>query len=54
VIVQEERFAHLGDGEDEIGWSNVLVELAGQFVANNLWKQHGDGLSKHDSLRFDT
>ena len=43
----------LGDGEDEIGGRGALAQLAGEFVADDLRDQHGDGLAEHGGLGLD-
>lgn len=45
---------HLHDSESQISGSGLLGELSGKSESDNLGKYHGDGLSEHDSLSFDT
>jgi len=38
---------HFGDGEDEVGSGCSFAELAGEFEADDLGHEHGDGLAEH-------
>ena len=42
-----------GDGEYDVGGSDVLVHDAGDLVADDLGEDHGDGLAKHHRLGLD-
>jgi len=45
---------HLDDSEDEIGGGGSLSQLTMEVEADDLGKDHGDGLAEHDSLSLDT
>jgi hypothetical protein len=44
---------HLRDGQHEVGGGRALRQLAGQFEADHVGDQHGDGLAEHGGLRLD-
>ncbi len=44
---------HLGDGEDEVGGGGAFAQLAGEFEADDLRDQHGDGLAEHGGFGLD-
>ncbi len=45
---------HLGASKHQICSSDVLLKLASQLESDNLRKDHGNDLTKHDSLSFNT
>src|SRR5437868_877981 len=45
---------HFGDGEHEIGGGSAFMKFASQLHADHLGDQHGDGLTEHGSLSFDS
>ena len=45
---------HLGDGEHEIGGGRALAQIAGELHSDDLRDQHGDRLSQHRGLGFNS
>src|SRR5208282_5711045 len=45
---------HLGDGKNKVGSGRAFAQASGQLHADHERDQHGDGLSKHGGLGFDT
>jgi len=45
---------HLYAGESQISSGSVLGEFTNESESDNLGKDHGDGLTEHDSLGFNT
>mmetsp|Transcript_68522 Transcript_68522/g.79819 ORF Transcript_68522/g.79819 Transcript_68522/m.79819 type:complete len:344 (+) Transcript_68522:358-1389(+) len=45
---------HLGDGKDQISGSNILSEFSSKLETNDFRQDHGNSLSEHDRLGFNT
>lgn len=45
---------HLDAGQDEISGSSVLWKASSESEADNLWEDHGNGLTQHNGLGFNT